>query len=141
MSNLSISIKDIQVPKYWSSDSGKIKVKVKAKNSDGETDVLGHSATVAIHLSTDEKVDSLSDLLCFGVAPVRGRLRWPARLSSGAASVSSSTWSTSRTLRRLPERSGPLDSARLGPGRPCRASPSVVWPSALCDTPSRPPSP
>ena len=61
MSNLSISIKDIQVPKYWSSDSGKIKVKVKAKNSDGETDVLGHSATVAIHLSTDEKVDSLSD--------------------------------------------------------------------------------
>ena len=61
MSNLSISIKDIEVPKYWSSDSGKIKVKVEAKNSKGETDVLGHSATVAIHLSTDEKVDSLSD--------------------------------------------------------------------------------
>ena len=61
MANLGVSIKDVVVPQYWSSDSGEITLRVKAEDTDGMSDLVGHPATLAIHLSTDTKVDSLSD--------------------------------------------------------------------------------
>ena len=61
MGSLDIAIESLSVPDYWSTDSGKIRVRLKAEDSKGLDDLVGSPGNITIHLSTDDQVDNLSE--------------------------------------------------------------------------------
>ena len=56
---LSVSLKSVSLPEYWTADSGRAKVNVKAKGSG----IVGYSGYVNLYLSTDGELDGRSDFL------------------------------------------------------------------------------
>ena len=61
MGYFKIQIEEFSVPEYWSMGEGNLKVNLKARNSDGLDDLIGHPGNITIHLSTDTQIDNLSE--------------------------------------------------------------------------------
>ena len=61
MGYFKIQIEELSVPEYWSMGEGNLKVNLKARNSDGLDDLIGHPGNITIHLSTDTQIDNLSE--------------------------------------------------------------------------------